>query len=381
MNAPPTLPRYFQARLPQALELLKHMVELESHSLDKSGVDAFAAFLAREFEQRGAKTTILQQPVRGNQLKAFWDSGRAAKPVLMLGHLDTVWPPGSTQIRPFRIEDGRAYGPGVFDMKAGILLCLLICGAFRDAAAVPARNVVFLFTSDEEIGTEAGLELLRMTAGECHAVLCLEPPLPGGAAKTFRKGVGTFTVKVRGRAAHAGVDHAKGANAIQELCRIVLQAQSMTDYERGITINAGTIRGGTASNVVPDEAEAEIDFRVPSLADSAWVEDRIRRLGPLDPRCTVEITGGLNRPPLERSDAVLRLYGKARSAALALGIDLGEGPSGGGSDGSFTAAMGIPTLDGLGCSGDGAHAGNEHVEVADVPRRAAFLCRLLQDLE
>ncbi len=369
---------YFEALLPESLALLKQIVELESHSLDKQGIDELAQFLAREFEARGASARILGHPERGNLLQCSWNTGTGAKPVLVLGHLDTVWPRGTVNARPFRLEQGKAYGPGVFDMKSGILLSLLACEALRRGKVKSLRKVVFLFTSDEELGTEAGRAHLEEAARDCCAVLCLEPPLPGGKAKTFRKGVGTFHVKVAGIAAHAGVDHDKGANAIVELCRLLIRLQALTDYRRGITVSAGIIRGGTASNVVPDHAEAEVDFRVMTAADGRWVEEQAHALQPSDSRCAVEICGGLNRPPLERTEVVVRLYQRAREAAASIGMDLGEGSTGGGSDGSFTAAMGVPTLDGLGCAGGGAHAFNEHIEVADIPRRAAFLCRLLQ---
>jgi len=380
MSVDSDLLHHFESSLSQSVALLKQMVECESHSLDKSGVDAFADFLAREFAARGARTRILREPVRGNLLECSWNSGSAAKPILVIGHLDTVWPPGSIAARPFRLEQGKAYGPGVFDMKAGLLISLLACGALQNRKAGVAGNVVFLFTSDEELGTEAGLPHLRQAAGRCRAVLCLEPPLSGGRAKTFRKGVGTFQIIVRGVAAHAGGDYEKGANAIVEFCGLAIQLQGMTDLGRGITVSVGTIRGGTASNVVPDRAEAEVDFRVATVADGLRIEEQVRALRPSDPRCTLEVRGGLNRPPLERTQAVVDLYQKARAVAARAGWDLGEGSTGGGSDGSFTAAMGIPTLDGLGCAGDGAHALSEHIEVADIPRRAVFLCRLLQAL-
>lgn len=378
MSIDSDLLRYCETSLPQSLGLLKQMVEIESHSLYKSGVDALAEFLGREFAARGARTRILREPVRGNLLECSWNAGSAAKPILVLGHLDTVWPPGSVADRPFRLEQGKAYGPGVFDMKAGLLISLLACEVLQNGKAGGGSNVVFLFTSDEELGTEAGLPHLREVAGCCRAVLCLEPPLSGGRAKTFRKGVGTFQITVRGVAAHAGGDYEKGANAIVELCRLAIQLQAMTDRGRGITVSVGTIKGGTASNVVPDRAEAEVDFRVATVADGRRIEEQVRALRPSDPRCTVETRGGLNRPPLERTQAVVDLYQKARAVAVRAGWDLGEGSTGGGSDGSFTAAMGIPTLDGLGCTGDGAHALSEHIEVADLPRRAVFLCRLLQ---
>ena len=240
--------------------------------------------------------------------------------------------------------------------------------------------MIFLFTADEEIGTETGLSRLKLVATSCRAVLCLEPPLPGGKVKTFRKGVGEFRIRVTGVAAHAGADHEKGANAILELSKLVLQLQALTDYQRGVTVNVGKIRGGSAVNVVPAEAEAEVDFRVSTVSDGDRLEQRVRDLRASDPRCAVLVEGGLRRPPLERTPAVVELYQKARGVAFSLGLDLGEGGTGGASDGSFTAAWGIPTLDGLGVEGDGAHALHEHILVDDIPRRAALLARLTQTL-
>jgi len=374
------LEAYFRSGLAAELELLRALVSHESHSHDKAGVDAFAEFLARQFSERGALVEIVREPARGNLLKARWQSGSAGAPVMILGHLDTVWARGTLAARPFRIEQGRAYGPGVFDMKSGILVALMLCRAFRDRKLDAGKDVVFFFTPDEEIGTEAGLPHLRAEAGECRAVLCLEPSLPGGKAKTFRKGVGGFSVRVHGVETNAGVDHEKGANAILELSRLVVQLQALTDYSRGITVNAGKISGGTAANVVPACAEAEVDFRVSTVADAEALERRVRALRVDDPRCRLEISGGLNRPPLERTPAVVALYEKAREVARQLGMDLGEGSTGGGSDGSFTSAMGIPTLDGLGVEGDGAHAVHEQIVVDDIPRRAALIGHLIRIL-
>lgn len=261
-------------------------------------------------------------------------------------------------------------------MKSGILVCLLICEALQERRVQLNRDLIFFCSPDEEIGSEAALPHLREAAGACRAVLCLEPPLPGGKAKTFRKGVGEFRIRVQGVPAHAGVDHEKGANAILELSLLVGKLHAYTDYVRGVTINVGTIGGGTATNVVPAEAAATVDFRVSSAADGEWLERAVRALKPADPRCIVEIQGGLKRPPLERTPAVVRLYEEASRWAELLGMELGEGPTGGGSDGSFTAAMGIPTLDGLGVAGDGAHAWHEHILIEDIPRRAALLSLL-----
>jgi glutamate carboxypeptidase len=372
---------YFRSNLKDSLELLAAMVSLESHSHDKPGIDALADFLAGEFGSRGCEAEVLSEVTQGNVLKAVWRGKTREKPLVMLGHLDTVWPRGSLTGRPFRIEDGKAYGPGVFDMKGGILLCLLVCQHLKAGEIELEKDIVFLFTSDEEIGSRAGLPYLEAVARNCEAVLCLEPSLPGGKVKTFRKGVGEFHIRVQGIPAHAGVDHEKGANAVLELSRLVVKLQNFTDYARGITVNVGRVRGGTASNVVAANAEADVDFRVPTVADGRWLEEQIRALKPSDARCSLDIQGGMNRPPLERTAEVIALYQKARSLATSLGMELGEGSTGGGSDGSYTAAMGIPTLDGLGVEGDGAHAVHEHIVVDDIPRRAALLCKLVRRID
>lgn len=378
--APLDLLRHFSANVDGALDLLKRLVEMESCSSDKRGVDGLAEFLAREFEARGARAEVLPLTGCGNALKAVWKGTGSSQPVLLLGHLDTVWPPGTAAVRPFVLKEGKAYGPGIFDMKSGILLCLLVCGALYEQRLSSNGDVLFFFTPDEEIGSAGGLPLLTPIAKACRAVLCVEPPLSGGRAKTFRKGVGRFHLRVSGVAAHAGVDHEKGANAVLELSRQVIKLQKMTDYERGITVSVGMVRGGSAVNVVPESAEADVDFRFSTLKDGRSLERRVKRLRPGDVRCNIEVEGGINRPPLERTPAVSGLYERAKVLAASLGMELGQGETGGGSDGSFTAALGIPTLDGIGVDGDGAHAAHEHILVSDLPRRAALLCLLAQEL-
>ena len=372
---------YFEARRDESMKILRRLVDLESNSLDKPGVDALAAYVARMFESMGAAVQVLPHATRGNALEVLWRTGGSKAPVLILGHLDTVWPKDTVRSRPFRIEGGKAYGPGIFDMKSGILLSIMLCQAQAGKLLDPGRDIRFFFSADEEIGTQAGLPHLKRIAQGCRAVLCLEPPLPGGKAKTFRKGVGSLRLRVHGIPAHAGVDPEKGANALFELSKLVTEIHKMTDYSRGLTASVCTFRAGTAVNVIPAEAEAEVDLRCSSVTDGLWLEERIRSLQPSDPRCTLSIEGELNRPPLERTAAVVELYQRARAVAANLGMDLGEGPTGGGSDGSFTAAMGIPTLDGLGVAGDGAHAIHEHIEIDDIPRRGALLCGLVASLE
>jgi glutamate carboxypeptidase len=382
MNASEIL-GYFESLLPESISRLRELVEMESYSGDKDAVDLLAAQLAGSFEAEGCKAEILHCSSRGNTLRASWRTAerRDARPFLLLGHLDTVWPAGTILERPFRVTNGRALGPGVYDMKVGIVLSLLVGRALKEGKVHPGRDVMFLFTGDEEVGTHEGLPYLKDTARECAAVFCLEPPLAGGRAKTFRKGVGSFRLRVTGKSAHAGVEPEKGANAIVELSRQIVRLEAMNDRDRGTAVSTGTVRGGTASNVVPAEAEAEVDVRVASAQEGASLETRIRGLQPFDSRCSLTVEGGMNRPPLERSPMVVELYLKARAAALGLGMDLGEGSTGGGSDGSFTAAMGIPTLDGLGVEGGGAHAPGEYVEIGDIPRRAALLCRLLETMD
>ncbi len=380
MNDSSPLLIHCQGNLDRSLVLLRQLVEMESYSRDKQGVDRLAGFLAGEFEKRGATSQIFSLSGCGNALKAVWRGSGTNLPVLVLGHLDTVWAPGTVVERPYIQKNGKAFGPGVFDMKSGILLCLMICEACQAKLLHPCGDVIFFFTPDEEIGSSAGLPLLQPIALACRAVLCLEPPLPGGKVKTFRKGVGQFQVTVSGVAAHAGVDLGKGANAIVELSRLVIRLQGMTQARRGVTLSVGTIRGGSAVNVVPAFAEAEVDFRFSKIEDGRHLDRRIRRLRPRDPRCRIEITGGINRPPLERTPAVADLFRRAKGIAASLGMVLEEGETGGGSDGSFTAALGIPTLDGLGVEGDGAHAAHEHVLVSDIPQRAAMVGLLAQEL-
>jgi glutamate carboxypeptidase len=371
------LRHHFQQRLDPSLALLKTLVEFESFSSDKLAVDTLGAFVNERLVGLGLQSVVHSHPERGCCISASWRGQGNAGPVMILSHLDTVWPAGTVAARPFRIEGGRAYGPGVYDMKSGILLSLLVAEALAEGRIEAAGEVRFFYSSDEEIGTDASLSRLQESARGCRAVFCLEPSLAGGEAKTFRKGVGNFKLQVRGIASHAGVAPEKGANAIIELSRLLLELHKMSDAARGITISPGLIQGGVAVNVIPDNAFAEVDFRFVSPADGTRVETRVRELRPFETRCALVIEGGINRPPLERTKAVAGLYRAAQKVAADLGETLGEGASGGGSDGSFTAHWGIPTLDGLGVRGSGAHACDEQIEVSDIPFRAALLAGLV----
>jgi glutamate carboxypeptidase len=371
----PELLPYCEAEQPWLREFLESLVRLESPSDDKAAVDRCGEELAQRLAALGASVRRFPQERRGAHVRAEFSS-QSTHSVLLLGHFDTVWPLGTIASMPVHEREGRLHGPGIFDMKAGIAIAALAVRALT-ATGRRAPRVVMLWTSDEEIGSETSRALLEAEARQSEAVFVLEPSLPGGAAKTSRKGVAGYTLTVRGVAAHAGLDPGKGASAIHELAAQILALAAMQDFARGVTVNVGTAAGGTRPNVVAELASAEIDVRVPTMADAARIDAAIRALQPLHPLARLAISGGIDRPPLERTDAVLRLYGRAREAAARLGRELNEGPAGGGSDGNFTAALGVPTLDGLGPAGEGAHAHHEHVLVADLPWRAAFIAELL----
>jgi glutamate carboxypeptidase len=361
----------FRQQLPEAVALLAQMVSMESPSYDKKLTDKFVEFVAGKFRETGGQVDVIPATKVGNHVRAKFSDG-AKEGVLLLGHTDTVWPAGEIEKRPSKVENGRAMGPGVFDMKAGIVLMWMVMRALK---AIP---VTILLTSDEEIGSTSARALIESEASQCRAVFVLEPSLPGGALKTARKGVGRFTVKAIGRAAHAGVDPEKGVNAIEEISRQVLKLQRMTDSARGTTVTVGIVQGGTRSNVVPAEAAAEIDVRIASVDEGERVAKMIKALSPELPGARLEIRGAINRPPMERNTETARLFEAARLIAKEMGIDLKEGSTGGASDGNFTSALGIPTLDGLGAVGGGAHAVDEWVDMESLPHRAALIAGLIQ---
>lgn len=354
---------------------IETLVRLESPSLDKAAVDRCGLAVAQMMRDAGGVVTMLRQAVRGDHVRAEFAGGRSR--VLILGHFDTVWDVGQIERMPLREEDGRLYGPGVFDMKASIAVARLAIEAlFRHPGGAPP-TIVVLWTTDEEIGSGTSRALIEAEAKLSDAVLVLEPSLPGGAAKTGRKGCGEFVLTVKGVSAHAGIDPRKGASAVHELAHQIVALEALRDYDRGISINVGTIEGGTRANVVAEHARAVIDVRVPTLADARRIETAMQALRPRRPDVSLTVTGGVERPPLERTEGVVSLLERAQAVARELGRDLGEGSTGGGSDGNFTAALGVPTLDGLGPDGDGAHALHEHVLLRELPWRAAFLARLM----
>jgi len=368
------------------LALLRRLVEMESPSTDKAAVDRLGELVAAIARGFGAAVRFYPSRTTGNHLRAefrFAPSPKHLKSrqILLLGHLDTVWSHGTLARMPFRIRGGRAYGPGVFDMKAGIVMGLYALDALRKLGVPVNRKVVMLLNADEEIGSPSSRSVTRREARVSDVAFVLEPAWgPKGNLKTARKGTGEFEIRVWGQAAHAGLEPEKGVNAILELSRQLILIESFADEKRGITFNSGIVRGGTRCNVVPEQASATVDVRVLRAEDMALVARRMHALKPFNRKAKLEVTGGFNRPPLERTEAVAALYARARRLARPLGIALSEATVGGGSDGNFTSALGVPTLDGLGAVGEGAHASHEHVVIAELIRRTALLAHLIRDV-
>jgi glutamate carboxypeptidase len=356
-------------------ETIEALVRLESPTTSKAAVDRCGDELSARLAALGATVRRINGGTRGDHIVAEFPGDE--RHVMLLGHFDTVWPVGQLEAMPLREEDGRLHGPGIFDMKAGIGVAMLAMRALAAHQDVPRPRVTIVLTTDEEMGSGTSRALLESIARECQAVLVLEPSLPGGAAKTSRKGCGEYELVVHGVAAHAGVDPSRGASAIHELARQILAVEKLQDPDRGITVNVGLISGGSRTNVVAERAEAAIDLRVQTMADAVIVDEKLRGLRPTLPGTRLEVTGSVGRPPLERTAQVAALFALAQQAARELGQDLSEGATGGGSDGNFTAAIGVPTLDGLGPRGDGAHALHEHIQLDDLYWRAALVATVL----
>lgn len=374
---------YAQKRQDSMLKMLHRFVEFESPSTDKPALDRFGKLVGSTARRINGRVRIYRSAQTGNHLRAEFRlcPSPTAGQILLLGHLDTVWELGTIRRMPFRLESGRAFGPGVFDMKSGIVSGLYALRSLR-ALRIPIRKqVVLLLTADEEIGSPSSRPIIEREALQSDCVLVLEPAHGlKGYLKTARKGVGEFEIRVKGKAAHAGLDPDKGASAILELCRQVLRVGQFADPRKGITTNAGLISGGTRPNVVAAEAAAKVDVRIARIQDMRKMQQKFHSLKPYDHRTTLEINGGFNRPPWERSRLGEELYERARRLAQTLGINLSEVAVGGGSDGNFTAALGIPTLDGLGAVGEGAHALHENIVVDEMPRRSALLAHLIASL-
>lgn len=374
---------YFTAHREQIVSTIRDLVEIESPSDNKAAVDNVAEAVAEKFSRLGGEIRFHRAKDFGSHLQVNF-GGRSAKPVLLLGHYDTVYPLGTLAKMPCRVAGNKLTGPGVLDMKSGIALMLHALAALQEWHAegwhgVLLRPVTVLLVSDEEVGSSSSRAITEALAKRAAAVLVLEPSYGReGAVKTARKGVGDYLLKVTGKAAHAGLDFEKGVNAIRELARQIERVSGFTDLKKGLTVNVGVVSGGSRTNVVPAEAAAQIDVRIARLKDAAGIDKKMRKLRPFDRRCKVEIKGGINRPPMERTAGVAALYRQAAAIARELGWKLGEAAVGGGSDGNFTAGLGIPTLDGLGGVGDGAHATHEHILISELPRRAALIAGLIE---
>ena len=387
--------RFLRSREGAIVGLLKRFVRSESPSDRKDAVDRFGRMVAAEWRSRGAKVEYLCRKREGNHLRVTWpaDSSRVAPipgrsgqilarsgQILVLGHLDTVYELGTIKKMPFRVRHGRAFGPGVFDMKGGLVIALLAVDALARVGWLPRRRIVLLWTSDEETGSKSSQTVIEQEARRSAAVLVLEPANgPQGKLKTRRKATGTAELVITGRAAHAGLDPSGGVNAVHELALQAARVMRLNDPRRGISVNPTIAQGGTRSNVIPAEARLVIDLRAETRADMPRIERKLRALRPLLPGARVVVQGGFSRPPLERR-ASAALFSHAQEIARQLGFSVGECFAGGGSDGNFTAALGVPTLDGLGTVGEGAHSADEQVILSALPERAALLASLLATL-
>ncbi len=364
------------------LRLLGRFVRAESPSFDKAAVDRFGRIVATEWSNRGARVRFLRQRRRGDHIRAqLWlGRGRPAGQILILGHLDTVYDLGTLARMPFRVSRGRAYGPGSYDMKSGLVIALFAAEVLGRMRVRPPKRLVFLWTSDEEIGSGSSRALIEKEARRSDAVLVLEPASgPDGRVKTARKGVGEIELIVTGRAAHAGVNPQDGVNAVHELALQIARIARFNQPRRGVTVNADVVEGGTRTNVIAERARSVVDIRAARASDMRALEAKFRRLRPYLPGARLEVRGGFNRPPMERA-ACAALFRHAQALASKMGLKLEESFTGGGSDGNFTAAIGVPTLDGLGGVGEGAHSPRENVVIRALPQRAAFLAALLASL-
>ena len=370
----------FTLRNADLLALLVRLVEIESPTTDKAAVDRVGAVVAAELRQLGAQVTVHETTHAGDHILGRWDpTGRDEIGILTLCHMDTVYPLGTLARQPCREADGCLMGPGTMDMKGSIAMLLTALQAFQAASAWPDRPLTALFTSDEETGSDTSRALIEALARRAELVLCLEPCLPDGSLKTWRKGVGDFEITVRGKAAHAGADHERGRNAIEELAHQIVAIQKLTDYQKGTTVNVGVVAGGSRSNVVPDLARAHVDLRVMTAAEGDRISEWMQQLKPTIEGTRVEVSGGLNRPPMPRDERMGASFAKAKALADRLGMSLSEGGTGGGSDANFVAPLGVAVLDGLGALGNGAHSEREHVLISHLAERTALLAALLSD--
>ncbi|PYT79897.1 MAG: peptidase M20 [Acidobacteria bacterium] len=378
-SLPLELRQSLKPRLPEMLGVLRRFVTTESPSLEKAAADRCCTLIANQWQKQGVPAERIPQKHRGDHLRVVYapNKPQPSGQLFVLGHYDTVYATGTLQKMPFRVSGGKAYGPGIFDMKAGIVQALFALEALRQAKLRLQKQIVFLWTSDEEIGSESSRKLIETEARRSDAVFVLEPSFgPSGLLKTARKAVGEAELLVQGRASHAGLAPEQGVNAVHELAAQLTRIEKWNDVRRGVSINADFIEGGTRTNVIAERARAVFDLRALWTSDMRQIERRLHALRPIHKGAKLKITGGFDRPPLERKRCAA-LFARAKSLAKQMHLPLDECTAGGGSDGNFTGALGIPTLDGLGAVGDGAHSDHEYVFVETMPARAALLAALL----
>ncbi len=371
---------YFEKRTDEMLLLLRELVERESPSADKQAVDKLSGFIEDQIKDLKLPVERIHQQERGNHLITHWENGPGK--ILLLHHMDTVWPVGTINKRPFHRDGKVVYGPGTFDMKGGIAITLTVLKAFRDLGLKPNRSLVLFFNSDEEVGSYTSKEYIQREARNIDICFCMEPgEPPDGALKTARKGVGAFELKIKGVPSHAGQNPWAGVSAIEELAHQILRLHKLSSKETGTTVNVGVVKGGLARNVMAPEAEASIDLRAVTLEEAEKAIEIILNLTPVLDGITIAVTGGINRKPMVRTPGIAHLFEQTRDLAFnKLGIELKEASVGGGSDAQFVSELGIPVIDGLGVVGDGAHAEHEHIIIESLPQRAALLTLLLTQL-
>jgi glutamate carboxypeptidase len=373
--------RCFSEHQHRIVNTIREIVEIESPSDNKQAVDRIAAFLAHKFEALGGRTQLHRSNDFGDSLQIDFSGESNRKPVLLLGHYDTVYPLGTLANMPCKIENGHLHGPGVLDMKSGIALMFHAIAALQAWHGALPRPVTVFLVSDEEVGSHSSRKITEALAKDSTGVLVLEPAAGlRGAVKTARKGVGEYMLRVKGVAAHAGLDPGKGHSAILELARQIAAIAKLNNLRQGLSVNPGVIQGGTRTNVIAAEASAAIDVRIKSAKQASGVDRKLRSLKPFDKHCKLEMTGNINRLPMERTAGVAALYKKAHAIANQVGWKLEEAAVGGGSDGNFTAGMGIPTLDGMGGVGEGAHAVHEFIVISELPRRALLLAGMIENV-
>ena len=383
--------RYFEGRQERLVQMVRDLVEIESPSDNKPAADRMAAFLASRFEELGGRAVFHRSQDFGDSLQVNFNHLPGARssnrrppqrlPVLLLGHYDTVYPLGTLAAMPCRLKSGRLHGPGVLDMKSGIALMFHAIEALQAWHGDLPRPVTVFLVSDEEVGSRSSRQITESLARQSAGVLVLEPAAGlQGAVKTARKGVGEYTLRVKGVAAHAGLDPGKGHSAILELARQVVAISKLNDLRQGVSVNAGIIRGGTRTNVIAAEASVAIDVRIQRAKQVFGIDRKLRSLKPFDQHCKLEVTGGINRLPMERTAGVAALYKKAQEIAAQVQWKLDEAAVGGGSDGNFTAGLGIPTLDGMGGVGQGAHAIHEFITISELPLRALLLAGMIASI-